>query len=230
MLFAASGLIGTPVAARDGRIGVVAEFLLDGPRWRVRWLVVDPGRRLPGRKVLIHRSAMLPIQLPERPAIPMFSVSGESMKVAVDLSLRQIEASPEAPVEAPVTRDLERRICEHYGWDPFDSAPPDAGWGGAVALKGFVAEGLDGAIGTVENALIDDRNWSLGYFLVATGGWLSGRTVQIPAEAATGIEWPARVARFSVTRERARSAPVWDPLAMVDAIAEASVRRHFGAP
>ena len=34
----------------------------------------------------------------------------------------------------------------------------------------------------------------------------------------------------SVTRERARSAPDWDPLAMVDAIAEAGVRRHFGAP
>ena len=50
MMFAASGLIGRPVDASDGRIGSLRDFLLDEGRWSVRWMVVDPGPRLPGRR------------------------------------------------------------------------------------------------------------------------------------------------------------------------------------
>ena len=54
MLFAASGLIGCAVAASDGRVGAVKDFLFDDRSWNVRWMVVDTGHWLPGRKVLIH--------------------------------------------------------------------------------------------------------------------------------------------------------------------------------
>jgi hypothetical protein len=117
MLFAASGLIGRPVAARDGRIGAVKDFLFDDRSWRMRWMVVDTGHWLPARKVLIHPSAVAPIHLPPRPALPMLSF-GEQMAVAVNLTARQVEASPDASEDEPVTAQLEQRLFEHYGWDP----------------------------------------------------------------------------------------------------------------
>lgn len=118
MLFAASGLIGCPVAASDGRVGHVKDFLFEDRNWKVRWMVADTGHWLPGRKVLIHPSAIDPLQLPPKPAIPMLSF-GETMAVSVHLTTRQIEASPEAHEDEPVTEQMEQGLFDYYGWDPF---------------------------------------------------------------------------------------------------------------
>jgi hypothetical protein len=119
MLFAAGGLIGCDVAASDGRVGAVKDFLFDDRSWRVRWMVVDTSHWLPSRKLLIHPSAIGPLQLPPKPAIPMLSLGDESLAVPVNLTQRQIEASPEALEDEPVTQQMEQRLCDHYGWDPF---------------------------------------------------------------------------------------------------------------
>ena len=73
MLFALNGLIGCPVAAADGDVGSVKDFLFDDQNWKVRWMVVDTGHWLPGRKVLIHPSAIAPLEVPPKPALPMMS-------------------------------------------------------------------------------------------------------------------------------------------------------------
>ena len=65
MLFAVSSLKGCEIAASDGRIGTVKDVLFDDQTWRVRWMVVDTGQWLPGRKVLIHPSAIAPLEIPE---------------------------------------------------------------------------------------------------------------------------------------------------------------------
>jgi sporulation protein YlmC with PRC-barrel domain len=41
------------VLAREGRIGVVEDVYFDATRWTVRYLVVNAGGRLPGRRVVI---------------------------------------------------------------------------------------------------------------------------------------------------------------------------------
>lgn len=121
MLFAASGLIGCPVDATDGRIGHVKDFLFDDQSWKVRWVVVDTSHWLRGRKVLIHPSAVDPLELPPKPALPMLSF-GETMAVAVRLTTKQIEASPEAHEDEPVTPQMQQSLYDYYGWDPFWSA------------------------------------------------------------------------------------------------------------
>jgi len=239
MLFAASGLIGRPIAASDGRIGTVKDFLLDSRR-RVRWMVVDTGQWLPGRKVLIHPSAVAPIRLPPRPALPMLNFAGE-LAVSVNLTTRQVEASPEARQDEAVTVKLEQRLFDHYGWDPAWSAPEFGGEAGvatdgdrrlssAAAIKGFAVHGVDGKVGSVDNVLIDDIRWIVRYLIVATRGWLRGKLVQIPLRPATDIDWQARSVTLDIPRERVVSAPVWDPLVMVDEISEERLRGHFGSP
>ena len=54
MLQVISALKGFAIEASDGRMGTVVDFLFDDASWKVRWLVVDCGSWLKGRKVLIH--------------------------------------------------------------------------------------------------------------------------------------------------------------------------------
>ena len=119
MLFAIAGLNGCPVEASDGRIGSVKDFLFDDQSWKVRWMVVDTGNWLPGRQVLIHPSAIAPLDLalPVKRVLPMMSM-GDTLVVSVRLTKQQIEASPEAREDEPVTKQMETDLYDHYGWDP----------------------------------------------------------------------------------------------------------------
>ncbi len=118
MLFAVTGLCGCRVEADDGHVGSVKDFLFDDQSWKVRWMVVDTGNWLPGRQVLIHPSAIAPLDLdlPARRA-PMMSL-GDALVVSVRLNKQQIEASPEAREDEPVTKQMETDLYDHYGWDP----------------------------------------------------------------------------------------------------------------
>ena len=58
MLRNASAIKGYPIAASDGRLGTVSDFLFDDASWLVRWLVVDTGKWLSGRKVLLPPSVL----------------------------------------------------------------------------------------------------------------------------------------------------------------------------
>jgi hypothetical protein len=57
MLWHASAINGYAIEASDGDIGTVSDFLFDDASWLVRWLVVDTGNWLSGRKVLLPPSA-----------------------------------------------------------------------------------------------------------------------------------------------------------------------------
>ena len=56
MLRPVSKLSGYTIEASDGHIGAANDFLFDDVTWKVRWLVVDTGHWLRGRKVLIHHN------------------------------------------------------------------------------------------------------------------------------------------------------------------------------
>ena len=119
MLFAVSGLRGCPVKAGDGLVGSVKDFLFDDRSWKVRWMVVDTGHWLPGRQVLIHPSAIAPLEpaLPVKRVLPMMT-TGDTLVVSVRLTKEQIEASPDARQDEPVTKQMETDVYDHYGWDP----------------------------------------------------------------------------------------------------------------
>jgi hypothetical protein len=117
MLFALTGLIGCRVEARDGGVGEVKDFLFDDRNWKVRWMVVDTGDWLPGRQVLVHPSAIAPLDLalPENRRLPMIS-GAETPVVSVGLTKPQIEASPETREDEPVSQQMQDSLYEHYGW------------------------------------------------------------------------------------------------------------------
>ncbi len=120
MLFAVTGLLGCPIEASDGRIGAVKDFLFDDQGWKIRWMAVGAGQWLPGRQVLIHPSTIAPLDLtrPTNRRLPMMT-GGDALVVSVRLTKQQIEASPEAREDEPVTQQMQARLYDHYGWDPY---------------------------------------------------------------------------------------------------------------
>jgi PRC-barrel domain len=53
MLRSLKQLYGDKLGATDGEIGHIKDFYFDDQNWAIRYLVVDTGTWLPGRKVLI---------------------------------------------------------------------------------------------------------------------------------------------------------------------------------
>lgn len=101
-LRSARELKGYGIAARDADIGHVEDLLIDEENWAIRYLAVDTGKWLPGRKVLV------PPQWIERISYP-------DSQVHVDLTRDQIKLAPEWNPDEPISRPYEEALHGYYG-------------------------------------------------------------------------------------------------------------------
>jgi hypothetical protein len=250
MLSNASVINGYAIAANDGRLGTVSDFLFDDASWLVRWLVADTGKWLSGRKVLLP-----------------FSVLGRldpnGREFAVGLTMAQVRDSPDINTERPVSRQLETNIYDYYGWQPYwstDLLAGGYGYGGGAksvspvpesrllaediaaaqrsnddphlrsveAVTGYHIHASDGEIGHVEDFLVDDVDWSIKYLVVDTKNWWPGKRVLISPRSAQEIDWTNNVVNLNVDRKRVKDSPAYDPSTMVDRAYEKTFRSHYG--
>ena len=116
MLWNASALKRYAIAASDGPIGTVSDFLFDDASWLVRWLVVDTGNWLPGRKVLLPPSALGQLDAREH-------------EFSVTFTKHQIKESPEIDTDRPMSRQMETSVYDYYGWSPY--------WGTGFNMGGY---------------------------------------------------------------------------------------------
>jgi sporulation protein YlmC with PRC-barrel domain len=249
MLLAASAIKGYAITATDGRLGTVSDLLFDDTSWKIRWLVIDTGTWLTGRKVLMHPSAIS-------------KADNDSSEIQVALTKAQIEASPEISANEPVSGQMESQLYEYYGWDPYwgssyfisgamasplsaspyfgaplasggfraDPANRDMGdphLRSVVEITGYHLHATDGPIGHVENVYIDDGGWDIRYLIVDTRNWWSGAHVLLSPFAVKEIDWPASEIRLNVTREQVKTSPPWDPQKMIDQMYEKGLHRHY---
>jgi hypothetical protein len=244
-------LKGFEIAATDGHAGTVSDFLFDDISFKVRWMVVDTGTWLPGRKVLIHPSAIGGADLFRR-----------SLTVAATKA--KIEAGPDIARDRPVSRQMEGSTYDYYGWDPlwgssffsgdmmgaavmppFNRAathlpgegrhgprPPDQDphLRSTAEVSGYHIEATDGAIGHLENVLIDDMAWDIRYLVVDTRNWWFGQHVLISPFAVRAFDWGDSKVRLNVTREQIKASPPWAPLDMIDRAYEQRLHTYYGWP
>jgi hypothetical protein len=260
MLFAVSGLEGAKVRASDGEVGAVEDFLFDDKTWKIRWVKVDTGNWLAGRQVFIHPSAIAPLEVPPKPSLPMMSsqppleLTVNLTKNEIEAGPQVREEHPmtrdmEAMLYdyygwdpywgathfgAAVMPNAEREIVEDaMQRKANDEIPPLDGSNhlhSVASVKGYTVHALDGDIGHVENVLADDTNWEVRYLVIATRNWWPGKVVQLSPYAAKDIDWFDQQINMNVTRDQVRSAPAWDPLAMMDEVSEGQFHSHFGWP
>ena len=92
---------GYRIAATDGELGHVEDFLIDPQSWQIRFLVVDTRNWWPGRKVVLA-----PLWLQR--------VGWTEAKVYVDLTREAIKASPSYDPDRPILHDYADQLHRHY--------------------------------------------------------------------------------------------------------------------
>jgi hypothetical protein len=102
MLHTLSDLMGYSAHATDGEIGSVRNFLFDDITWEIRYLVVDVGRWLE------HRNVVLAISTVEQP-----NCANKTFNVC--LTKDQVRDSPDVDAEKPVSRQQEIAMEEYFG-------------------------------------------------------------------------------------------------------------------
>lgn len=128
MLNVVSSLRNLEIHATDGMLGTVSDFLFDDNTWQVRWMVVDTGNWLPGRKVLVHPSAVV-------------SADFDGRQLSVSLTMTQVKESPDLLRDRPVSRQMQNDLYSYYGWDPLWAGGAFGGGLQGGAMFGGVARG-----------------------------------------------------------------------------------------
>ena len=221
MLRRLAELRGRRALALDGEIGKVRDAFFDEEGWIVRYLIVDTGGWLSGRKVLIDpRSVAL--------------MDHTLHTVWLSLSRARIESSPSIDLDKPVSHQHELQLNHHYGfcsdwtrsmpWGPGLLPPamvPITAHSGELEERGWPATPrpdpylrsvrevleftlitLDGHVGAIKDVFFDDETWTLRYLIVQTGGWLLGRRVLVNAGQVRRVNWAARLVEVNQTRKQ----------------------------
>ena len=168
-------MLGFSIRATDGDLGKVDEFYFDDTTWTIRYLIVETGNWLSGRKVLI---SLVALKKPD----------WESRTFSVNLTCEQVRNSPDIDTERPVFRQHETLLHEYYQWPlywessyvgtfgltpyplfvepmPAESSEPekkdDPHLRSTRQVTDYVVHATDSEIGHVTDFLVDDENWEI---------------------------------------------------------------------
>lgn len=203
-------LIGSPVAASDGEMGSVRNFLLDDRSWMVCYLVVDVGNWLKRRDVV------LPISVLGKP-------DWASKSCCANLTMDQVRNTPDVDAEMPVSRQQEIAMHDYFGplatWVDIEFGMPAMPTGvtfplnapevlhlrSASHMLGYRVLATDGECGVLEGFVVDETSWHLGYLDVKTGDWLRNRSLLLPTRWVQSVSWADFVIQLSQTMDSAQS-------------------------
>jgi uncharacterized protein YrrD len=226
-------LIGFTIGATDGEVGKVKEFYFDDKTWTIRYLVVETGSWLFGRKILLSPEALL-------------TPNWDKQIFPVNLTMEQIKCSPEIDTDIPVSRQQEMELHGYYSWSTY--------WGGGLMgggigtsgmmiqstlplqqaihneansdgkenhedphlrstdkVKGYTIQATDSEIGEVEDFIIDNQTWAIDFMEVDTGKWFPGKKVLISPKWIREINWKTSSVIVNATKEQVKNSPEYFP-------------------
>ncbi len=240
-------LKGLVIRAKDGEIGCVDELYFDDQLWAIRYLTVETGNWLNGRKVLISPQAIL-------------QADWKAGRIDVSLTRKQIEHAPHIDTHRPVSRQHEEEFYGYYDypyyWDgPYMWGPSSTPLGTASmsgsqwtraeqirrdstdshlrsteAVAGYHIEAKDGNIGHVERFLVDDETWSIRYLEVATKNWWPGKKVLLSPAWVERVSWEESKVFVAVTREAIKTCPEYVDNMPITRQYENALYFHYGRP
>lgn len=257
MLWNASEIDGYAVSASDGNIGIISDFFFDDTNWLVRWLVVDTGNWLSGRKVLLPSSALA-------------HLDAETKECSIKLTMQQIKESPDVDTDRPVSRQMETNVYGYYGYSPYWNSGfgwmGDLGYTGGYGYMGGIGGAMpvspgsqrgeeiadaernrddvhlrsvaevtkyhlhasDGEIGHVESFLIEDADWSIRYLIIDTKNWWPGKKVLISPLSVLDISWSDSMVNIDADRRKVKESPAFDASKKIDQAYDERVRTYYG--
>jgi uncharacterized protein YrrD len=219
------------VRATDGAIGRVTDVYFDDQQWIVRYLVIDTDMWL-GWHVLIAPQSIS-------------AVDWDAATIDIALTRDQVERSPRADLEHPLSRLYESEFYTHFGYPPYWDAAPmmepgsetlpepiaasaaDAHIRSWREVKGSHIDAADGEIGHVDDVLVDVRSWLIRFIEVDTSNWIGGTSVLVPRTALGSVNWPAGTLSVTLTRDQVKHSPRADE-AHLTGVLEDELEAYYG--
>ena len=224
MLRPVNALTKLSIRATDGAIGRVTDVYFDDQSWVVRYLVVDTDMWL-GWHVLVSPQSISVIDW-------------ENGTIDVALTRDQVERSPRADLQHPLSRLYESEFYTHFGYPPYWDAAPlletvpgtrpepiaasaaDAHVRSWREVKGYHINAADGEIGHVDDVLIDEKSWLIRFIEVDTSNWIGGTAVLVPRAALGSVSWPDGTLSVTLTRDQVKHSPRADEAHLTGALEE----------
>jgi len=214
-------LIGYNISCKDGHVGQVHDFFIDDQLWIVRYLIVDTGNWLPGKKVLI-------------PPLVMGDPEWDRHTFPVNLTKEGVKSAPPVDLEKPVSRQKEELLHRHFNWQPYwlsvypgsiGTVPPkktppeeeklqtggDPHLRSIKEVKGYNIKARDGQIGHIHDFIVDDSDWQIRYLVVDTKNILPGKKVLVSVDWIEDIKWSRSIVQIDLLKETIRESPPFDP-------------------
>jgi hypothetical protein len=241
MLISLSRLKSFEPSARDGALGRLWDFMLHDRSWEVRNVVVSTATWL-GRQVVVPSEAVAVVDLDHK-------------AVELALTRREVELSPAPESDPPVVRQQAEIYPGYYGWPsdwagsgfvsfgsrtpsstmprlPADPPLPPRRPRGDPHLRsyrevtGYHLRANDGAVGHLEDMLVDYPSFRIRYLVVDTRNFWPGKKVLMPPHFVRSLDWRRRTLTVSLWVKEITSAPPYrGPLTRAD---EQRIYAHYG--
>jgi hypothetical protein len=227
-------LVGFSLGVSDGALGRVGNLVFDARTWTVRYVVVETGEWTAG---LGAGHAYVTEEEVERVLVSPTAVTmidAENKQLSVSLTRSQVRKGWAINPDQPISRQLEERLQSSkegsQGPSPIGSRRPATALHLVTDMFGCHLEATDGAIGHVTDLVVDDKTWTLRYAVVTTHNWWPGQHVLIAPAWIARVQWRTREAFVDRSRKEIKSAPAWNPRALVGRPYEKRLYDHYGQP
>ena len=238
-------LIGFTIGGTDGEIGKVKDFYFDDKSWTIRYIIVETGSWLSGRKVLLSPNAVI-------------KTERDQELFRVNLTMEQIKNSPTIDTDKPVSRQHERALYDYYPWGSYywgggmgmgmgmshptglrqtmqrendmtvDASDEDPHLRSTEKVSGYNIKASDGEIGDVEDFIINDSNWCIDFMLVDTGNWFPGKKVLIAPKMIKEINWETAIVIVNATEDIIKNSPEYTPGEELKESYESDLQDYYG--
>ena len=249
MLTNTAHLKGFVIRATDGELGIVDQIYFDDETWAIRYLIVETGGWLSGRRVLISPISVVYTDL-------------QGKRVDVSLTKQQVENSPDIDTRKPVSRQHEAEYLGYFGYPFYWSGPylwgPEFYPGSLIlpttatkasgvadkirgesadshlrstdAVTGYHIEATDGEIGHVDGFAVDDEVWAIRYIEVATRNWWPGKRVLVSPAWIERVSWTDSKVYVGLSRDAIQNAPEYVESMPISRDYENQLYFHYGRP
>lgn len=232
-------------------VGRIVDFFIQDNTWDPRYLVVNIGSWLTGRKVVLSPTVFGSLDLDED-------------SIDISLSRKEIEKGPTLDEHETVSAKHRNAVAVFYAWptgwaagigvtptghmipanqqaatplvaaDGEPSAPSDDPTEDNLRsfkeIKGYSIEAIDGSIGHVEDIIVDPVNWKTRYLVVDTRNWLPGRKVLVAIHWLDSLSFTEQSASLKLERKAIESSPEFDPGGRIDPEFETQTHEHYNLP
>jgi hypothetical protein len=210
------------VIANDGEVGFIYDLLFDDQKWTIRYLVIDTGNWLSGRKVLISPVSVKEIDLQNKSCV-------------INLNKNVIEGSPELTDKKPISQQFEKELIGYYNLPVYWTVDPSLRVRGDLdsqqnndknshenqhlrsvrEVRDYNIQANDGDAGYIHSFLLATINWEIKFLVLDKQKllrWIpGGRYILISPEWITEIKWNEKKAYLELKKADLEKSPDYTP-------------------